>query len=264
MGEIISVSINKGGTGKTSIVTNLAGAIERKLGKKVLIIDTDGQGNSAIAFGYKQPSDFKKTIYDVLLGKEKAEDVIIKITDNISLLPANKEMNFIELDILPNLKEYGNPFNLLRDAIEGIVDDYDYILIDTPPSMGLIAGNVLATVDSVIIPFVPETFGVNGLINLIEGIKDFKEEANPDLNTLGVVGMMIDTRTTLHKELLEQAKEYCKLHDIRVFDTTIRKSIRFANATAYTDKPATLVDSNNEVVKLYYDLLDEITKGDDL
>ncbi|AQX56541.1 chromosome partitioning protein ParA [Priestia flexa] len=250
--------MNKGGVGKTSLVTNLAGAITKQMKKKVLIIDTDGQGNSSIAFGFKQPNDFEYTIYDVLMGEKNAKDVIIEVSPHLHILPSNKDMNFLEFDILPNLHQYGEPFKLLTRHVVGIQDQYDYIFIDTPPSMGLVAGNVLAIADKVIIPFAPETFGVNGLINVIEGVSDFKKKENPSLEIAGVVGMMLDSRTSLHGELIKQARQYCFEHDINMCDTVIPKSIRFANATAYDGKPATWSDSNNPIVKAYYELLEEV------
>lgn len=260
MAEVYAISINKGGTGKTALVTNLAGAITKQLKKKVLIIDTDGQGNSSIAFGFKQPNDFEYTIYDVLMGEKELKDVIVEVTPDLHIVPANKDMNFLEFDILPNLAKHGEPFKLLSKHVEGIRNQYDYILIDTPPSMGLVAGNVLATADKVVIPFSPETFGVNGLINVIEGVHDFKESQNPKLEIAGVVGMMVDSRTSLHSELLQQARKYCADHSINMYDTIIPKSIRFANATAFDGKPATWTDSSNHIVKSYYKLMKEVLR----
>lgn len=258
MAEVYAVSMNKGGVGKTSLVSNLAGAITKLMKKKVLIIDTDGQGNSSIAFGFKQPNDFEFTIYDVLMGEKQMEDVIVEVTPDLHIIPANKDMNFLEFDILPNLAKYGEPFKLLSRHVKSIQDQYDYIFIDTPPSMGLVAGNVLAMADKVIIPFAPETYGVNGLINVIEGVNDFKNSQNPDLEIAGVVGMMVDSRTSLHSELLQQARAYCAGQGINMYDTIIPKSIRFANATAFDGKPATWTDANNNIVKSYYELLKEV------
>lgn len=259
MAEIFAISMNKGGVGKTSLVTNLAGAIDKQLKKKVLIIDTDGQGNSSIAFGITQPNDIENTIYDVLMGEKKIEDVVIKISSNLHICPANKDMNFLEFDILPNLDKHGEPFKLLSKHVKSIQDQYDYIFIDTPPSMGLVSGNVLSVADKVIIPFAPETFGVNGLINVIEGVNDFKSSHNPNLEIAGVVGMMVDSRTSLHPELLKQARMYCYEHDIKMYDTIIPASVRFANATAYDGVPATWTKlKKNDVVQAYHDLLKEV------
>ena len=212
MGEIYAVSMNKGGVGKTSLVTNLAGAITSTMKKKkVLIVDTDGQGSSIEAFGI-DPDNLEHTIYDVLIGEKKAKDVLVKLDKNLDILPSNFNMNFFEFDILPEIQKYPFPtyFRLLEKALETIKDDYDYILIDTPPSMGLVQMNVLAIADKVIIPVVPETFAMKGLPRILKGINDFKNTHNPSLEIAGVVFMMVDYRTALHSEYAQKIKAYCK------------------------------------------------------
>ena len=216
MTEVYAVSMNKGGVGKTSLIANLAGAISKSEKKKILIIDTDGQGNSSIAFGLN-PSEFHNTIFDVLLGHMGIENVIVKIDEYIDIVPANEDMNFFEFDILPGIQKYDQPFHLLKLNMQGVLNNYDYVFIDTPPSMGLVAANVLTAADKVIIPFVPETFGVKGLIRIVEAINDLKVSENPNLDILGVVGMMVDSRTVLHSEMLQQARRYCLEHQIHMY-----------------------------------------------
>jgi chromosome partitioning protein len=259
MTEIIAISMNKGGVGKTSLVSNLAGAITKKLKKRVLIVDTDGQGNTSIAFGLK-PQEFEHTIYDVLTGEKTAKEVIVPVNKHLDILPANDQMNFLEFDILPNIQQYGQPFSLLKKALEDIKDDYSYIFIDTPPSMGLVAGNVLAASTKVIIPFVPELFAVSGLIRVIEAIDDFKAKENPALEVAGIIGMMVDSRTTLHSDMLQQARRYCVENDLTMFETIIPKSIRFANATAFEGKPAVWTDASNQIVAAYFELMKEVVE----
>ena len=258
---ILAVSMNKGGVGKTSLVTNLAAALVNvHPGKKVLIIDTDGQGNSSIAFG-KNPQDFDHTIYEVFLGQESIEDVVVHLSEQLDLVPANQDMNFLEFDVLMNMERYPSPFMLLKNALNGIHDQYDYIVIDSPPSMGLIAGNVLAAADSVIIPFVPELFAVQGLIRVIETMGEFIQRTNQDLKLAGIVGMMVDTRTILHSEMLQKARQYCLKQGLKMFETIIPKSIRFANSTAYEGKPAVWTDKSNPIVSAYFELLSEVIKS---
>jgi chromosome partitioning protein len=257
--EVYAISMNKGGVGKTSLVANLAGAITKSLKKRVLIIDTDGQGNSSIAFGLN-PQDFENTIYDILVNETPAADVVVTVNEYLDIIPANNDMNFLEFDILPNIHQYKEPFQLLKKALNKIKGSYDYVLIDTPPSMGLVAGNVLAASDKVIIPFVPETFAVNGFVRVIEAIEDFKLKENPSLKVCGIVGMMVDSRTVLHSEMLEQARKYCFINEIPMYETVIPKSIRFANSTAYEGKPATWTDYNNPIVSAYYELMEEVFK----
>ena len=260
MGKIIAVSTNKGGSGKTSLVTNLAGVLGLKK-KKVLIIDTDGQGNTSMAFGLN-PSDMNPTIYDVLMGKIKPEEAILNVGYKVDLLPSNSDMDFFDIEVLTNVERVKNPFYLLKNALGNIADSYDYIFIDTPPSLGLVAGNVLTYADTVIIPFPPELFAVRGLVRLVDTVNDFKEGYNPGLTIKGVVGMMVDSRTSLHNEMLVQAMAYCGSQDIKMYDTFIPKSIKFASATAYSGKPAVWVDKKNPLVNSYTKLLNEIIKGD--
>lgn len=257
MTKVFSVSMNKGGVGKSTLVTNLAGALSSKHNKKVLLIDMDGQGNTAMAFGLN-PLEFEETIYDVCVGEKKMSEVIVAVTDNLHLIPANDEMNFLDFDILTNIEKYPTPFDLLRVPLEEIKKDYDYIFFDSPPSMGLVAGNVLSAVDNVIIPFVPEMFAQQGLVRVIESINEFKAKRNPNLNLFGVVGMMVQSGTVLHSQMLQKARTYCKENEIKIFDTVIPKSIRFANATAFDGTLAVWSDSDNKIVGSYYELLDEI------
>lgn len=255
MGKIIGVAINKGGNGKTSLTTNLAGVIGKKLGKKVLIVNVDGQGNAEMTFGLN-PNEIENTIYDVIMGDLEPKDVIIKLDNNVSILPANQDMDFLDFDVLTNIKRYPKPFKLLEEALKGLADDYDYIFIDSPPAMGLIAGNVLAMADEILIPFVPEPYSIRGLVRMLQTIDSFKNNHNPDLKVTGVVGMMVEGRTNLHAEKVLEAKEYCATKGIRFFDTVIPKSISFANSVAYEGQPATW-GKNNPLVSSYTRLMDE-------
>ena len=228
--------------------------------KKVLIVDTDGQGSSIEAFGF-DPDNLKHTIYDVLIGQKRAKDVIVKLDKNLDILPSNFDMNFFEFDILPEIEKYPFPtyFRLLEKALETIKNDYDYILIDTPPSMGLVQMNVLAIADKIIIPVVPETFSMKGLPRILKGINDFKKEQNPKLEIAGVVFTMVDYRTSLHSDFAPKIKQYCINSGIHYFESEIKKSIRFADATASEGKPATLTKyKKNEIVQSYFELTKEM------
>lgn len=260
MGEIYAISMNKGGVGKTSLVTNLASILAKKYKKKVLIIDTDAQGNSSIAFG-KNPYDFKYTIYDVMMDNCDPKKAIVNLRKNIDLLPANDDMNFLEFDVLPNLDKYKRPYYLLKDSMREIEKNYDYIFIDTPPSLGFVVGNCLTYADHVIIPFVPEMYDVKGLIRVVKAIADFKRDYNASLRVSGVVGMKVETITSLHSEMLQEARRYCSQADIHMYETIIPKSIAFAKSVAYSNVPAILSsDSKNKLVASYDDLAKEFLK----
>jgi chromosome partitioning protein len=248
--------MNKGGVGKTTMTTNMSGVLSIEKNSRILIVDTDGQANSTISFSLK-PEKIKYSIYDVLVGDKTIDEVKIRIDDNVDIVPANDEMNFLEFDILPNLKEYTKPFNLLKNAIEQIKDQYDYILIDTPPAMGLVTFNVLVASNYVMLPFVPEMYNVKGLQRVVEAIEKFKKKHNPELEIAGVIGMMIDKRTVLHASMLDKAKEYCEVKGIRFFENYIPRSIVFANANAYENRPA-VWGRKGKAVQSYYNLVEEI------
>lgn len=257
MAEIYSTVIGKGGIGKSSAIVNLAGCLSKNTDKKVLIIDTDSQGNASASFGLK-PDEMADTLYDVMVKGKHAKEVIIKASDNIDILPSNADSAFLELDILPRLDEYPNPFGLLTKAIDEVRDDYDIILIDTPPSLGMIIGNVLTVSDKIIIPFVPEVFAIQGLVRALKAIDDFKKRENSKLEIAGVIPMMVDTRTTLHSEMLQTTRRYCLENGIHMFETIIPRSIRFASSTAYQGLPATLTNSTNPIITAYFDLMEEV------
>jgi chromosome partitioning protein len=258
MAIVYSVLMNKGGVGKSSLVTNLAAALNLTYqNKKILILDTDGQGNASIAFN-QNPNTMKRTLYDCIIDGVSPEETILTLQENLDLLPANDDMNYLEFDVLTDLQKYPNPFSLLQPIIKKLTDRYDYIFVDSPPSMGLIAGNILSITDYVILPFMPETFSVQGLIKVLKTIDEFQKEQGVKASIGGVVGMMIDGRSSLHSDLVLQARVYCDAHGIRTFNTRIPRTVRFANATAAYGMPAVLADKHNEMVKVYFDLMEEV------
>ena len=263
MGKILAISTNKGGVLKTSITTNLAGAMASQY--RTLIIDTDNQGNVALSFGIN-PDQQEITLYDVLINEVDVKTAIINVHKTavgcIDILPANDDMAFFEFDILTERDKYKNPFALLRNAIEVIKNDYDYILIDTPPNIGLTQGNVLSVADWVLIPFQPESYSMRSLIKILAAINNFKEKHNPSINVLGVVATLIDQRTVLHSQVLQEARKYCLENGIKIFDTVIPRSVRYAASVAYERKPATLVFKHKDkLVSSYFELLKEIEYG---
>ncbi|MGP6151680.1 ParA family protein [Priestia flexa] len=257
MAKVIAVSTNKGGVLKSSIVSNLAGVLSKE-GKKVLIIDTDNQGNASISFG-ENPDNFELTLYDVLLEGIEPKKAIVNVHKNIDILPSNDDMGFFEFDVISQLDKFKKPLSLLKNAIQKIEKKYDYYLIDCPPNLGMILGNVLNISDEVIIPFQPEVYSMRSLQKILKQIDDFKEKHNPSLKVAGVVGTLVDSRTTLHSEVLQQCRKFCYEKNIKMLDTIIPKSVRFANAVAYEKKPATLVENrSNNLINSYYSLYEEV------
>lgn len=253
---VYSVLMNKGGVGKTSLITNLA-ALSAEKGHRTLIIDTDGQGNASVAFGLV-PNDFPYTTKDLFTGQLEPEGVIFQLSENLDLIPSNNDMNLLEFEILTKLDQYPQPFRLLVETVDKLKEQYDYIFIDTPPSLGLIAGNILSVVDNLVIPFVPEAFGVQGFIQVVEALEDFRENQGIEVKIHGVVGMMYDIRTTLHKEMMTEVRNYCDSMGIRLFKTIIPRSIRFSSAVAYERKPAVMVNPGNRMVNAYRNLYQEM------
>lgn len=259
MATIYSVVMNKGGVGKTTLATNLAAVIrETEPTANVLIIDMDGQGNSALAYGHV-PASYELTMYDVMIGKAALPDILQPLGERLYIAPSNNDMSFIEMDILTDLNAHPNPLGILREKIKPVADMFDYIVIDTPPSLGLVSANVL-NIDHnrILIPFSPESFSVQGLIRIAHAVSDFKVVHNPSLRIEGVVGQIIDSRTNLHVELLQEARRYCFESDIPFLETVIPRSIRFANATAYHERPAALVDKH-VVAQSYFEIWKELS-----
>lgn len=258
LAQVWAISTNKGGVLKTSITTNLAGVLCRD--HRVLIIDTDNQGNAALSFGLN-PDDFYKTIYDVLLQEAKADDLVINVHKNIDLLASNDDMSFLEFEVLTRRRKYQMPFHLLKDNVGHLTRHYDYILIDTPPNLGLIQGNVLTFADQVLIPFQPEHYSMRSLTKILKSINDFKERHNHKLEILGVVATLVDQRTNLHSVVLQECKKYCYHNEITMFDTVIPRSVRFASSIAYEGLPATLTQKNNRLVSSYFELIKEVKEN---
>lgn len=256
-GIVYSVLMNKGGVGKTSLVTNFASALHlRSPEKKVLIVDTDGQGNCALAFNIN-PDTLENTIYDCMVSKLSAEQAIIPIRENFDILPANDDMNFFELDVLPHLNGE-NPFGFLSPIVDQVREKYDYIFIDSPPDMKVIAGNIMMTTDIILLPFKPEVFSVQGLIRVIKKIDQFKKDFDIDPRIGGVVGMMVKSHTNLHSGLMLQADAYCKKNAIPFFNARIPESIRYADSTREYGMPITLADPKGKHAQVFFDLLEEV------
>jgi len=253
--KIWAISTNKGGVLKTSITTNLAGALSKE--GRVLIVDTDNQGNAALTFG-RNPDELQTTLYDVLVDGADLRKTIINAHRNIDILPSNDDMAFFEFDVLSNRDQYPQPFSLLKNALQSVLDQYDYVLIDTPPNLGLVCGMVLSCATGVLIPFQPESYSMRSLVKILKAMDDFKAKHNPDLAVLGVVATLVDQRTVLHSQVLQECRKFCQQKGIRMLDTVIPRSVRFASSVAYERLPATLTESNNSVVGNYFDLLKEV------
>lgn len=252
---IYAIVMNKGGVGKTSLCTNLAAVLSNRK-KKTLIIDMDAQCNCSLVFGMV-PDEHECSIHDILLGRASIDEATLKITKHLFIVPSSSEMNWVEFDVLSGDKAYKTPFNLLKPQIDEIKNKYDYILIDTPPSFGLVVGNVLLASDRVLIPAEPDVFSVQGIIRVIKAIDDFKFKHHPSLELAGVVPMRVEKGTNLHSGMLESLRTYCIANNITMY-TPIPKSIKFSESVATHGKPAIWSMISNPLVKSYIALAKEV------
>lgn len=235
---IIAVNNNKGGVLKTTVVTNLAGVLAYYK-KKVLIIDADNQSNVALSFG-ENPDEFRTSLYDVLIGGVPPEDAIQKVHKYIDILPSNTDLVSFEFDVIGNPKKYPEPFTIMKNALEHLKEQYDYIFIDTPPSLSLMNGNVFSFADKVLIPFEPEKYSMRSLIAVVNTIKDFKEDINPDIEIIGIMGTKVVYNANLHSDILQQTRKFGFENNLPVFETLISRTVEYATSVGYDLLPVTL------------------------
>ncbi len=252
MGKIIAIANQKGGVGKTTTSINLSASLAAK-GKKVLVIDTDPQGNTTSGFGVDK-NDLEDTIYELILGECSIRDCIIKdVIPNISVVPSNVNLAAAEIELIGvDKKEY-----ILKNEVDYIKDDYDFIIIDCPPSLNMLTINSMTTADSVIVPIQCEYYALEGLSQLIHTINLVKERLNPDLNIEGVVFTMYDSRTNLSLQVVENVKQNLNQ---RVYKTLIPRNIRLAEAPSY-GMPINMYDAKSAGAEAYMQLADEVLEN---
>lgn len=254
---------NKGGVTKTTSSVNLAVAFAKLLpDKKILLMDTDGQGNTSQSFGVNADLLETPTISDVFMGNASMDDIIFKPenseVDNLYIAPANIELSLLEFDFILGRRKVEHHTFILRDAMEKMKSEFDYIFIDTPPGLGLMAANYLYLPAKLIIPFEPETFAFTGLLRILDQIEDMQKD-NPKLEVTGILCVKVQFRTNLHKEMIQETKMIAMQRGYRVLNTMIASSIKFSNAVAYDQLPALLgEESTTEIVQSYKRLAQEI------
>lgn len=251
MGKIIAFANQKGGVGKTTTCINVA-TYMALMGKKVLILDVDPQGNATSAVGINKSKDLK-TIYDLIGGESAYEDVIQKtIIDNLFIIPSTVDLAGAEVELI-QIPQREKVIKRILDEIKG---SYDFILIDCPPSLGLITVNALTASDSVIVPIQCEFFALEGLTQLMNTIRLIKYHLNPDLDIEGVVMTMKDKRYNLTNQV---SNEIIKFFNKKVYLTTIPRNIRLAEAPSH-GLPVALYDSTSKGAEAYLSLAEEIMK----
>lgn len=253
MGRIIAIANQKGGVGKTTTAINLSACLAEK-GKKVLIIDADPQGNTTSGFGIDK-NNLEETIYELIIGKSTLKEVILTdILENLSLIPANINLSGAEIELIGiDKKEY-----LLRDEIYKIRDNYDFIIIDCPPSLNVLTVNSMTTADTVLVPIQCEYYALEGLSQLIHTITLVKERLNPYLKIEGVVFTMFDSRTNLSLQVVENVKDFLQQN---IYKTIIPRNVRLAEAPSH-GLPINLYDSKSAGADAYRNLADEVINLD--
>lgn len=249
MGKIIAIANQKGGVGKTTTCVNLTCALH-ELGKRVLLCDTDPQGNATSAMG-KDKNKMSVSAYDVLIGGTDPRKAIVK-TKFGDVLPSNKVLSGAGIElVMVDDREF-----VLKNALEKIRGDYDYILLDCPPSLELLTLNSLCAADSILIPVQCEYFALEGLSDLMTTIRLIKKKLNPEIVIEGVVLTMFDGRTNLSFQVADEVKKYFK---DKVFNSVIPRNVRLSEAPSH-GKPVIAYDASSKGSKAYMDLAEELIK----
>ena len=249
MGKIIAIANQKGGVGKTTTAINLTSCLA-EVGKKILLVDIDPQGNATSGVGVDK-DQLENTSYELFIGNCTLEDCIVESqVSNLWVLPSNVNLSGAEIDLIGvDNREY-----ILKNEINSIRDEYDFIIIDCPPSLNILTVNAMTTADSVLVPIQCEYYALEGLSQLIHTINLVQERLNPELDIEGVVFTMYDARTNLSLEVVENVKANLRQ---TVYKTIIPRNIRLAEAPSY-GLPINLYDSKSIGAESYRLLAQEV------
>ncbi|MFD1707842.1 ParA family protein [Siminovitchia sediminis] len=251
MGKIISIANQKGGVGKTTTSINL-GACLAYIGKKVLIVDIDPQGNATSGAGIDK-GDVNECVYDVLVDDADIKQVIQQTSvDNLSVVPSTIQLAGAEIELVPTISREVR----LKRALEEVKDQYDYILIDCPPSLGLLTINALTASDSVLIPVQCEYYALEGLSQLLNTVRLVQKHLNQDLMIEGVLLTMLDARTNLGLQVIQEVKKYFQN---KVYQTVIPRNIRLSEAPSH-GQPIIIYDPKSRGAEVYLELAKEVAE----
>ncbi|MDO4563465.1 MAG: AAA family ATPase [Clostridia bacterium] len=249
MSRIIAIANQKGGVGKTTTAVNLSAALG-KLGKKTLLIDSDPQGNATSGAGVEKRR-CEKTVYDVYISEEDIENVIVETAyENFDVCPANISLSGAEIELVSMMGRE----NRLKNAVNAIRDKYDFIIIDAPPSLGLLTINTLTAADTVLVPIQCEYYALEGVSQLTNTISRIKQVLNPDLSLEGILMTMFDSRTNLSIQVVEEVK---KFFPGQLCKTLIPRNVRLSEAPSF-GQPISKYDPNSKGAIAYDELAKEI------
>lgn len=248
MAKIISICNQKGGTGKTTTAVNLSSALAA-LDKRILIVDIDPQGNATSGVGVNK-NEIKKSVYDILLNKISAQEAIVETNyKNLHIVPCNINLTGAEIELVGALSRETR----LKKSLEAIKESYDYIFIDSPPSLGLLTLNAFVASDSILIPIQCEFYALEGVSQLLNTINLIRDGLNPNLAIEGVLLTMADFRTNLTSEVINEINTYFK---DKVYKTIIPRNVKLSECPSF-GKPINHYDNNSIGAKRYTDLAKE-------
>ena len=249
MGRTIVIANQKGGVGKTTTAINLSASLA-DLGKKILVIDTDPQGNTSSGLGVEK-NEVENTVYELLIGESKIEECIQKeVIENLDIISSNINLAAAEIELTGfEEKEF-----ILKKAVDQVREHYDFIIIDCPPSLNTLTINAMCAADTVLVPIQCEYYALEGLSQLMHTIELVQERLNPDLEMEGVVFTMYDARTNLSLQVVENVKD--NLQE-RVYKTIIPRNVRLAEAPSH-GLPINLYDARSTGAEAYHQLAEEV------
>jgi chromosome partitioning protein len=249
MGRIIAIASQKGGVGKTTTAINLGACLAQE-SRRVLLVDFDPQGNASSGLGING-NDLRHTVYEVLIGDAEVREAIIATAlANLDLLPTGQNLSGAEVELVGMMARETK----LKNCLAKVRDDYDFILIDSPPSLGLLTVNALTAADSVLIPLQCEYLALEGLTQLIGAIRLVQDQLNPGLRIEGVLLTMFDARLNLSQQVADEAR---KFFAERVYKTMIPRNVRLSEAPSF-GKPIVLYDPHSTGADSYRDLAREV------
>ena len=250
MARIIAIANQKGGVGKTTTAVNLSTCLAAKK-KKVLLVDCDPQGNATSGFGI-QKSELEKTVYDVLIADADVKTVILSTEYKVDVLPSNIDLAGAEIELVAAISRESR----LKKALGEVRENYDYIIIDCPPSLGLLTLNSLTAADSVLMPIQCEFYALEGVSQLMNTVKLVKNNLNASLEIEGVLLTMYDSRTKLSEQVVAEVKENFKE---TVYSVMIPRTVRLSEAPSY-GQPITVYDKKSKGAESYQKLAKEVIR----